>query len=530
MQTRGRIHGGASLIPALLALVITGLTAGAGERFVWSGGSNQSPYENWAKASITITNAIVGATSGDIITITNDLYSGEGVVTVPVGVTVRGFSGNRDDVVVSGDGANRCFYMNSGSKLFHLTVSNGYFDGSYGGGIYADGATISNCAIVSCVSTNGGGGGIYAKSSSTLVDTLISNNLATSDGGGCLLSGCTATRIRVCNNLLVSGSAGAAGGGATLTYCTVRDSWFVRNRANLTGLNAGGGGARGNGCVFVNCDFSDNEVYGNYSNAGGGAYYQGNNTIVLIDCTITNNRADGYGGGLGWNNTSGGSTAAYVTNCVIEGNRATYGGGIRCYGGRLDRCRVRGNAATIKYGAGGVALEGGARIANSLMSENESTGDLLADGGGGGLLLKTASVAELCTIAHNKAKYGGGLRLMSGSVTNCVVANNEATSGNQDINGDVATVHYSCSPDLTEGENNNIDADPGFKANGVGVGTNAVPGDYRLGGGSRCVNTGSTQSWMLNAVDLDGKSRVRYDIVDRGAFESVCVGTVVGIR
>ena len=59
MQTRGRIHGGASLIPALLALVITGLTAGAGERFVWSGGSNQSPYENWAKASITITNAII---------------------------------------------------------------------------------------------------------------------------------------------------------------------------------------------------------------------------------------------------------------------------------------------------------------------------------------------------------------------------------------------------------------------------------------------------------------------------------------
>jgi len=63
----------------------------------------------------------------------------------------------------------------------------------------------------------------------------------------------------------------------------------------------------------------------------------------------------------------------------------------------------------------------------------------------------------------------------------------------------------------------NITNDPMFK----------YPGDaYRLFPGSPCVNTGTNQDWMTNAVDLDGRMRIRYGTVDMGAYETIYEGTI----
>ncbi|MDD5482802.1 MAG: choice-of-anchor Q domain-containing protein [Kiritimatiellae bacterium] len=64
--------------------------------------------------------------------------------------------------------------------------------------------------------------------------------------------------------------------------------------------------------------------------------------------------------------------------------------------------------------------------------------------------------------------------------------------------------------------------DPRFK--------NFDAGDYRLAAGSPCVNAGDNRDWMTNAVDLDGRTRIRYGRVDMGAYERIHAGTCYGVR
>ena len=51
--------------------------------------------------------------------------------------------------------------------------------------------------------------------------------------------------------------------------------------------------------------------------------------------------------------------------------------------------------------------------------------------------------------------------------------------------------------------------------------------NYRLGANSPCINAGAnTLSWMTNGVDLDGSRRIRYGIVDIGAYEHFYKGSI----
>ena len=49
---------------------------------------------------------------------------------------------------------------------------------------------------------------------------------------------------------------------------------------------------------------------------------------------------------------------------------------------------------------------------------------------------------------------------------------------------------------------------------------NLAGGNYRLCGNSPCINAGTNQDWMTNAVDLDGRQRIMQVTVDMGAYES----------
>jgi len=50
--------------------------------------------------------------------------------------------------------------------------------------------------------------------------------------------------------------------------------------------------------------------------------------------------------------------------------------------------------------------------------------------------------------------------------------------------------------------------------------------DFRLSPSSSCLNTGTNLGWMLDGVDLDGLKRIRYGIVDIGAYEMIKDATV----
>jgi hypothetical protein len=48
-------------------------------------------------------------------------------------------------------------------------------------------------------------------------------------------------------------------------------------------------------------------------------------------------------------------------------------------------------------------------------------------------------------------------------------------------------------------------------------------GNYRLGAGSPCLNSGSNGAPDLPATDIDGKARIQDQIVDMGAYEGTFV-------
>ncbi|MDD5482077.1 MAG: choice-of-anchor Q domain-containing protein [Kiritimatiellae bacterium] len=69
---------------------------------------------------------------------------------------------------------------------------------------------------------------------------------------------------------------------------------------------------------------------------------------------------------------------------------------------------------------------------------------------------------------------------------------------------------------------NNIELNPQFAGKDSG--------NFRLANDSPCVNSGTNQDWMTNAVDLDGSPRIRYGRVDMGAYERIHQGSVYGAR
>jgi hypothetical protein len=132
-----------------------------------------------------------------------------------------------------------------------------------------------------------------------------------------------------------------------------------------------------------------------------------------------------------------------------------------------------------------------------------------------------------CTVVSNE---GGGIRVLSTltnvientiSYFNCPPYSNFYFSGSGvAIVSNCCTTPLSVLPAGTSGLN--IKSDPQF--------VNKDAGDWRLKADSPCVNSGMNQDWMTNAVDLDGRTRIRYGTVDMGAYERINSGTIYTLR
>ena len=230
----------------------------------------------------------------------------------------------------------------------------------------------------------------------------------------------------------------------------------------------------------------------------GGAMRISNGTVsncVFASCVIQNN------GGAAVYMTEGTVVDCVVTNCSTRYSKGQLGAAIHAKGANafIDRCIVTGSYWQGSYtNNAAVALEGGAKMRNSVVADNRG-------GATGGVLLTGASAMENCTVTGNTAYFADGVGGVSAadtaSVVNTIIwSNMNAKIGEASEKSGADTVYDTC---CTE--------DPVFRGGKV---------QWRLKAKSPCMNAGKPLDWMDGAKDVYGNPRVLYGKPDIGAVES----------
>jgi CSLREA domain-containing protein len=410
-------------------------------------------------------------------------------------VSANGNTGE-PSVVVDGNGTDRVLDIGRRAVaevvLVGLVVQNG------NPGPAADGGAVqvhtgsmlrmTNGAVLNSRAANGGG--IGSDGTVRLINTEVSNNVATGDGGGILSRG---------SLTLVNGgarnNAAAAGGGI------VNDGELTITNADLTGNTASGDGGgilnRAGVVTFTNGGAQENRAAN-----GGGIVNDG--TLTLSNANVTGNAATRDGGGI----LSRGTQS--LTNVEVSGNTAEgIGGGILTRAGvtTLSNGAIKGNSAAM---GGGVATEQGATatLVNADVTENTAQ----AEGGG---LYSSASALDIAiaTIAANTAGgNGGGIAALGGalSLSRATVSTNSAAGDGGGIYGDSATM------DVT---NATIS---GNSAAGGGAGVLNRGGTARLTSVTLAANTTAFPSGGALAKLASGVSTLQSTLLANGAPAGNC--------
>ncbi|MEW6619969.1 MAG: right-handed parallel beta-helix repeat-containing protein [bacterium] len=206
--------------------------------------------------------------------------------------------------------------QNSNDIMDGFTIKNGNVAGewpeNYGGGIYCGtfSPSIINCIITqNSASTEGAGGGIACLfSSPIIIDCIVIGNKADYFGGGIVCS-CSSPTI---TNCIIRGNSAVWGGGI---HCRFDSSPTITNSTIMQNIAGGGGGiycVRFSSPTITNCVIIQNMA--NFDGAGVNCYY--NSSPTIINCVITGNIADRYSGGIYCSNNS----SPCITNCIITQN------------------------------------------------------------------------------------------------------------------------------------------------------------------------------------------------------------------
>jgi PKD repeat protein len=300
--------------------------------YVATNGLHVPPFESWGNAATNIQAAVDAAGSGPggftTVLVSNGVYTVTNEITITMGITLRGFSGNRDDTVVRGGfpvTSNRCFSItDSGAVVDGFTITNGNLGtlSESGGGVNMTAGTLRNCLVIGNSSRGisagaGSGAGIYATGGSVL-DCVIRNNTSTlSDGGGIYSAGL------VSNCLITGNSTPEDGGGMRISGATVDRCIIASNMSLRVAAGGGGGGIHKENTTSAtvrNC-----LIAGNLSKSQGGGIYFVTGKLNLENCTVVGNLASTNGGGV----FAAISTASYAlsgTNCIVINNQATQAG------------------------------------------------------------------------------------------------------------------------------------------------------------------------------------------------------------
>ncbi len=161
----------------------------------------------------------------------------------------------------------------------------------------------------------------------------------------------------------------------------------------------------------------------------------------------------------------------------------------------LNDCIITNNAARDAYGGGVFS----STVTNCLIAANQAL-----DGGG-------AAYCGLfnCTVASNSASSGSGTYL--GSNYNCIIYGNHSANY---VSGTFANCDTTPLPSGT----GNITNDP--------VLVNLPGGNYHLQSTSPCINSGNN-TYIAFTNDLDGNSRIVGGTVDIGCYEYQTLASVI---
>jgi CSLREA domain-containing protein len=250
------------------------------------------------------------------------------------------------------------------------------------------------------------GGGIYSRATLTLEDCTISDNYASSHGGG-VNSG--SAPLTILNSRLIRNRSEAFGGGFRSFDgdVVIAGSVFESNYAG----RAGGGGSGASGEV----DVTNSAFFDNYSARGGGLDWAGHESVIR-DSSFAANRAAIQGGGLSMvvgsfsrPGTLEIAGTSFVGNSTEVSGAA--GGGLFIATGdvssiRLEQLTVSGNMASGDGGGMAIVAAGTVEIRSSTFTEN------FAAGAGGGIHSRNGAIElDHTIVAGNNAPQAPDLRV-----------------------------------------------------------------------------------------------------------------------
>ena len=440
----------------------------------------------------------------------------------------------------------------------NITGGGGYGDslcgnGGNGGGMSCSAAIILRTLIIANAtgcggmeagpsgshSGNGGNGGGIFCSSAVVLDSVIRDNTAGSGG----------------SSYRYAGHGGKGGGIYSSANTAIEGCTILSNHSGNGGVcqytsgdgGDGGGMYAAGGLPWLeSCAFFGNSTgtggaqdhYGGRGGNGGGLCAASDCWPMVSSCSFVENRTGN--GGYAW--------CRWSVHSI--GGKGGNGGGVLCFGGTFSDCTFQANT-TGNGGAGrledvGFVADGGtggdgagmyangpmilrscALVSNTTGKGGQGSYGIGGNGGNGGGIWNQGGTVANCTTWGNSLGIGGagfpstnapgvdgvggGIWSSNGAVVNCILWNDAGT----ELAGSDFQVSYS---DVAGGTGepwfdpaNCLDVDPQFVNPGLG--------DWHLAGTSPCINAGTNQAWMTDAVDLDGNPRISCEFVDMGAIE-----------
>ena len=359
-------------------------------------------------------------------------FSFSGTITLTNSITVTNnviLDGTGVNVLISGGGSNRIFYVQPGISLTatNLVLANGYI--ASGSASPADGGAIYNNA-----------------GTVTLVDCLLTNNAAANTYNGVVVS--------------LGGAIFNHGGTVALYGSSLSNNIASSSQTGLSGyLSVAGGGAiySTNGSLLISGSIlSSNRCQATIIDSGsstnacyGGAIFQASGATIITNSFVANNQA-------------GGSTANYSSGYMAASG---YGGAVDAQAGTLviSGSQLLGNQAagtSVLAGVGGagqggaiwnggtLTLQGSTVASNSATAGGSHNGSSMSQGGGiynagsagftqSVLFKNTASggngVGGVYTVGGGNGYGGGFYNGGTATATNCTFALNTVNGGQPGI-------------------------------------------------------------------------------------------------
>jgi hypothetical protein len=233
------------------------------------------PYTTWETAARVIQTAVDAACEGDTVYVTNGVYesgfveheTGRTRVMVDKGIRLQSVNGPQATIIKGNSESpwppyTRCVTLDhTGADLLGFTLSEGYANGlAYGGGaLILDMNLMSNCIVSACSSTWSGGGigvwGASGKGHGLLTSSVISKNTTPWSGGGIVIQ--WGSNFTLENCIISNNSATTKGGGLAIDGCRrIRNCLVVDNNAGVFG----GGLVLGNYSKVYNCTVESNSA------------------------------------------------------------------------------------------------------------------------------------------------------------------------------------------------------------------------------------------------------------------------------